>query len=72
MSDIIRSYSTALHWGKYQDVAGAVAVSLVNAVLDDIYYVTGCLYQVFIFNKEEVGLHAVADMNKYLLMINLL
>ena len=42
------SHHTALHRGQHLDVVGAIAVSLGNAVLDYIYYVTRCLFRVFI------------------------
>ena len=70
VSGIIDPYYTALHQGKYQDVAGTIAICLGNAVLDDVDNIAGSLFRVFIFNKEEVGLLAVADMSKYLFMVN--
>ena len=46
------------------------SITFGNAVLDDVDNIAGSLFRVFIFNKEEVGLLAVADMSKYLFMVN--
>ena len=64
MSGIIDPYYTALHQGKYQDVAGTIAICLGNAVLDDVDNIAGSLFRVFIFNKEEVGITPIADVRK--------
>ena len=58
------SHHTALHRGQHLDVVGVVAVSLGDAVLDDVDNIAGSLFRVFIFNKEEVGIAPVADVGK--------